>query len=110
MPGRVSVILKTRPREAEAYVLERLGLVVKKAAFDIEGQAKQRAPYVTGNLYNSIQASQEDPLTWRVDVGAEYGIYVELGTRFAAAQPYLLPATEMVRPAFLEAVRRTVSG
>ncbi len=103
MAGRISVILRTAG--AEAFLEERLGQVVKKAALDIEAGAKQRAPVRTGNLKNSIQASEENPLLWRVDVGANYSVYVECGTRYMAAQPYLLPATEQIRPSFLAAVK-----
>src|SRR2546427_9333220 len=99
MPGRVSVILKTRPREAEAYVLERLGLVVKKAAEDIEAGAKQRAPVRTGNLKNSIQASEEDPLTWRGGVRGGGGLYVRVGGKVSAAPAAPLPAPHRGRAA-----------
>ena len=35
-----------------------------------------------------------------VAVGANYGIYVELGTTRRAAKPYFYPAVEAVRPSF----------
>ena len=48
------------------------------------------------------------PTHWQVRAGAEYGIYVEMGTRHMAAQPYLTPAAEFVRAGFLRAMRTVV--
>lgn len=63
---------------------------------DIEAGAKVRAPVDTGHLMGSIDSTFPDELTGVVTVGAEYGIYVEMGTRHAPAQPFLLPAAEEV--------------
>ena len=83
--------------------------VLKSAAFQIEAEAKDRAPVDTGNLKNSIKARRVNAKEYRVDVGAEYGVFVELGhltkpfrksygvQRFVAAQPFLTPAVEKVR-------------
>jgi len=81
---------------------------VAKAALDIEAHAKALAPVDTGLLRNSIQAIQVSQLHWRVVVSAEYGVYVEFGTRHMAAQPFLLPAVNAVRPSFLAAMRTVV--
>lgn len=80
--------------------------IVTKAAMDIEAQAKTRAPVDTGNLKNSIQAVRIGIAHWKVVVGAHYGMYVEWGTRFMAAQPFLQPAVNIVRPQFLAALRK----
>lgn len=79
---------------------------VAKAARDIEGHAKSRAPVDTGFLRNSILASMVSTDHWRVAVGAHYGIYVEYGTRHTRAQPYFIPAIEAVLPAFRAAMAR----
>lgn len=80
--------------------------VIAKAALDIEAGAKSRAPVDTGFLKNSIQAAKVGDLHWRVTVGADYGIYVEHGTSRMAAQPYMRPAIDAVRPAFIAAMRQ----
>jgi hypothetical protein len=107
--------------------------MVRKAAFDVEAQAKARAPVDTGFMRNSLyvvtkasstysQASSDTPppgasllpeipkptddMTAFVAVGANYGLYVEMGTSRMAAQPYLIPAADMVRPLFIEALAR----
>lgn len=84
---------------------DKAGRIVRKAALDIEAQAKVRAPVDTGALRASIQAVGVGPLHWQVRVGVEYGIYVEMGTRYMAAQPYLGPGAEAVRADFLRAMR-----
>lgn len=55
-----------------------------------------------------VEAPQDD-LTAIVAVGAEYGIYVEMGTSRQAAQPYLGPAAEGQRQAFEQAMRKVLS-
>jgi HK97 gp10 family phage protein len=95
--GRIAAGL--RPRAAQA---------VAKAAHDIEGHAKAAAPIDTGFLASTIRARALGAYEWEVAVGAHYGIYVELGTRFMAAQPYFAPAIERVRPSFEAAVRELV--
>lgn len=91
---------------AGAAAAAKAAAVVAKAAFDIESGAKSRAPVDTGLLKNSIEAVEEDKLEWVVEVHAEYGAYVEFGTRYTAAQPFLTPAVEEVRPVFLAAMAR----
>lgn len=80
-----------------------------KAALDMEGQMKTRAPVDTGFLKNSVQATKVGPAHWRVTVGADYGVYLEYGTRFMAAQPFFFPAIAEVSPSFLAAMRRITS-
>jgi HK97 gp10 family phage protein len=94
--------------------------VVRKVAFDVQSDAQSLAPRDTGFLANSIyvktskdssysQVGQPtskdasllpemetppDDQTAYVAVGANYGIYLEYGTRFQPPQPYLTPAVE----------------
>lgn len=81
---------------------------VRKAALDIQAHAAAAAPVDTGTLRNSIRASSDGELSWKVVVGADYGIYVEWGTRHMAARPFLQPAVNKVAPSFLEAIRSIV--
>ena len=83
--------------------------VVAKAALDLEAQAKSRAPVDTGFLKGSIQARKVRDGQWEVTVGADYGLYVEYGTVHTRAQPFLGPAVDVVRPAFIQAMRTVVS-
>lgn len=89
---------------------ERAALVVAKAAMDIEAHAKIKAPVKTGALRASIQAVQVSQLHWRVSVGADYGIYLEYGTRYMAARPYFQPALDAVTPMFKAAMMKVVAA
>lgn len=51
-------------------------------------------------LLPEVEAPSDDTTAY-VAVGADYGLYVEMGTSKMAAQPYLIPAAEFVRPVFL---------
>ncbi|MEM2118866.1 MAG: HK97 gp10 family phage protein [Candidatus Bathyarchaeia archaeon] len=64
--------------------------------------AKQMAPVRTGHLRSSIYAKIND---WVVEISAEatYALFVELGTRYMQAQPYLYPAIQEYLPQ-LEAI------
>lgn len=102
---------------------EVLSQVVRKTAFDMASHASNAAPVDTGFLANSIYVATWDTSTYAdktgisldllpevaipadeytafVAVGANYGIYVEMGTRFMPAQPYFYPAVDAVEPAF----------
>lgn len=84
-------------------------LIVRKTAMDIEARAKMLAPVDTGVLRSSIQAAAVGPRHWRVTVGADYGVYVEMGTRYQRPQPFLDPAVQQVWPSFQAAMRRVVT-
>ena len=94
----------TLPREVQ----QRAAMIVQKAGLDVEGRAKSRAPVRTGYLKNSIQARMESEMSSLIAVGADYGIYVEMGTRHMAARPYFTPAFEEVKSQFLEAMRDVI--
>lgn len=104
-PVRLRVVFNRFP-EIRRGMDAQVGRVVAKAAKDVEGHAKSRAPVDTGFLRNSIQADRKTEHHWEVTVGAHYGIYLEYGTRHMTARPYFEPAIERVRPGFLAAMRR----
>jgi len=62
-------------------------------AADVKALAKQLAPVRTGHLRSSIYAKIQE---WVAEIGAEatYAIFVEFGTRYMQAQPYLYPAIQ----------------
>jgi HK97 gp10 family phage protein len=54
-----------------------------------------------------------DDYTAYVAVGATYGVYVNYGTRYMAAQPFWEPAIDMVRPSFnaaMDAIRQKMES
>lgn len=64
------------------------------AAHLVEGYAKVKAPFRYGHLRNSIHVSRVTAREATVTAGADYALYVEMGTRKMAARPYLRPAVE----------------
>lgn len=96
-------------QELQNGIPQRAQQLIDKSAFDIERGAKERAPVLTGFLKNSI-AVETGKLKDIVRVGAEYGIYQELGTRKMRAHPFLVPALEQVKPKFLAAWKQLFSG
>lgn len=79
--------------------------IIRKAAFDVEARSKELVPVDTGALQNSIQSEMTGDLSAVVAVGMEYAPYVEYGTSRSAAQPYLTPAADAVRPGLEAAIQ-----
>jgi hypothetical protein len=99
---------------------------VTKTAHEVRAGAVQRSPDRSGFLESTIYLVTHDASTYgqgvqqppedasllpEVDkpendqtayiaVGADYGLYVELGTVHDAAHPYLIPAADAARSAF----------
>jgi HK97 gp10 family phage protein len=66
-------------------------------AADVKALAKQLVPVRTGYLRSTIYAKVEE---WVAEIGAEasYAMFVEFGTRYMAARPYLYPAIQEYLP------------
>ena len=84
--------------------------VVRKTARDIVRDAKIIAPVDTGNLKGSIGHSdlrnvgQPGDLSVEIGPTANYGIFLELGTSRAPAQPFMGPAADRNQGPFEEAM------
>lgn len=100
----VTVVVHSYVPAVTAIVHHRIEAALAKAAMDIEAHAKQLAPVDTGALKNAINANGGG-LAWRVDSPAAYSTFQEFGTRKMPAHPYMVPAVEIVRPSFLQAMR-----
>lgn len=85
--------------------------IVRKAALDVEGQAKTVVPIDTGALHNSIDVKMEGDLTAIIGPHTDYAVYVEFGAPKInhRAQPYMTPAAEAVRPAYVQALTQLES-
>lgn len=75
--------------------------VVQKNGSGMQGKAMRNAPVDTGTLKRSIGIDITDGgMTAEVEPTAHYAPYVELGTRFMNAQPYLKPAFDVQKEKF----------
>jgi HK97 gp10 family phage protein len=66
-------------------------------AADVKAEATRTVPVRTGYLRSTIYARVKD---WVVNIGADatYAYFVELGTKYMRAQPYLYPAIQKYLP------------
>lgn len=84
---------------------------VSKAAFEIEAQAKAKAPVRTGTLRRSIHTVLSNGgMSAAVGPSVLYGKFVEFGTRRMGARPFMRPAAESVLPKFTAAIRAALAG
>jgi HK97 gp10 family phage protein len=76
-------------------------------AADVKALAKQLVPVRTGHLRQSIYAEVRE---WVVRIGAEatYALFVELGTRYMQAIPYLYPAIQAHLPELESIIRDAI--
>lgn len=65
---------------------------IKLSSLRVEKSSKKLAPWDTGWMSNNIYASVVGLMKAEVISPVEYSIFVELGTRFMFAQPFLYPA------------------
>lgn len=74
-----------------------VGSRLRRTGVRVQNTAKQLCPVDTGRLRSSIQMTDPrqvsaDVLSIRVGSAVNYARYVELGTRYMRARPYLRPA------------------
>lgn len=81
--------------------------VVRKNGSDMQKKAQKNAPIDTGTLQRSIALEMRDSgKTAEVEPTVDYGAYVELGTRFMTAQPYLKPAFNEQKEKFKQDMKK----
>lgn len=82
----------------------------RMAAYFLKNRAQEYAPVDTGFLRDSIEVVRQSPQQYYVFVGADYGVYVEMGTQragFKDAQPYMQPASVEAAEYFVTLMRAT---
>jgi HK97 gp10 family phage protein len=107
------VVESDRTGQVSAALRDGVRRIIQEATFAVEAHAKNNVPVDTGNLKNSVSASFEaGGDRGVVATGVEYAAWVEYGTRFSPAQPYMLPAYNEIAPrvrADLDELGRSVS-
>lgn len=101
----VTVIVHSRVPAYTAVSLAKVAAAVSKATFDVETQAKARAPVDTGFLRSAITGRMVGTTEGEVVANADYSIFQEFGTYRMAAHPFMVPAVEQVVPAFQQMIR-----
>lgn len=84
-------------------IKSRLPSALLAGAEAVAESARGMCPVDTGTLQASISASSSGDSA-QVSAGADYGIYVELGTYKMAAQPFLVPALAAAEGEVLAAI------
>lgn len=81
---------------------------VRIGTMTLEGLVAAGAPVDTGFLKGSVQGRAESSTRGVVTVGAEYGAYVNYGTRYVRSQPFFDEALRAFPPIFGAIVAREV--
>lgn len=105
LKGLPSVLNKVRllVPQTRAAVRE----AVATTALLVESDAKQLAPVATGRLRSSIHAViAPNGLSATVSTNVVYALHIEFGTRYQKAQPFLRPAFEKNKGAFLANLKK----
>lgn len=92
-------------------VLEGSKKAVKKYGSLLQTYTKYAAPVDTGTLMRSIKLDIADEgLSAVVYPTAHYAMYVEYGTRYMNAQPFLKPSLQSVEPKFIQAMDKVMEA
>lgn len=73
-------------------------------------EAKAAAPVASGTLRDSITVVKDGNRSGYVFVAAAYAIYVEYGTGRTKPQPFLRPAYQLERYAFLNRLKAAINS
>jgi HK97 gp10 family phage protein len=98
-----------RIREGLAAAPHELRVVANRVCDDMMSEVTERAkeivPVRTGRLRNSIYRKKTGFLSWEVGATMFYAGFVEFGTRYMRARPYLRPAVEEKMPEIREELK-----
>lgn len=80
--------------------------ILEQAADDLVQNEQALVPVRTGALQASITKEKTGELMWEVNMELlYYGLYVDQGTRFMSARPFIEPAFQLTQaklPAFIQ--------
>lgn len=98
--ARAQMAIMNPPKSGRIY---RRGNVAHQASRPDEAPATD-----TGNLVNSAYTKKLGDSDYETGFTAEYAAALEFGTAKIEPRPYLRPAVEAVKKAFLDAIKRIV--
>ena len=93
-----------------AQVEQAVDREIKLSSLRIEKKSKQQSPFDTGWLSNNIYANVVRSMVAEVVSPVEYSIFIELGTRFMMAQPFLFPALKADWPLLQKRLNKLMRG
>lgn len=98
---------------AKKIQLDDMKRLVKQNGSELQEKTMQNADfkkgYQTGTTKRSISLEfKDDGLTAEVEPGTEYSPYLEFGTRFMDAQPFVKPAWEVQKEQFQKDMQKLV--
>lgn len=94
---------------AHAKVVEQAGKVTKNNGEKLMKKAKELAPTETWFLHDNI-ISKHFPLYSLVHSQASYSGYVNFGTRFMYAQPFMTDAVKWIMPLYQKDMTDVMKG
>ena len=106
---KVVGIEKLQKKLKKNVQMEDVKRVVRHNGAEMQEKAQRNAPVDTGTLKRSIGLEITDSgMTAEVRPTADYAPYVEYGTRFMEAQPYLKPAFDEQKEKFKKDMKKLV--
>ena len=91
----------------EKAKLEAVKKIVKLNGSEMQQRAMKYVPVDTGTLKRSLRLDiSQDGLTAKVTANTNYAGYVEWGTRYMHAQPYMRPAEHEQKVVFADDLAR----
>ena len=106
---KVVGIEKLQKKLKKNVQMEDVKRVVRHNGAEMQEKAQRNAPVDTGTLKRSIGLDITDSgMAAEVEPTAEDAPYVELGTRFMEAQPYLKPAFDDQKEKFKKDMKKLV--
>ena len=92
---------------AETTIDKKIKEEVKRASSEVTRISQQKAPVDTGYLRRSIVMEiLNNGFVGYIRAYAHYAPYVEFGTRFMDAQPYMSAAMMKVRPEYIKNMKK----
>jgi len=114
MRVRGAIELAKRLRQS-AQSVPKIKNAVKKHGSELEKLTKRNAKftkgYATGETKRSVTLTIKSAgFEAQVKPGTEHAYFLELGTRFMGAQPFVTPALMKERPKFIKAIEEASKG
>lgn len=107
MPGADQLVRNMSDRVGK----RRVNQVIKRNVAQLNKRASRGAPVDTGHMRRSIKPELfPEVLSGEVTAHADYAAYVNYGTRFMDARPFMTNAKNEQIPIFLNDMRNLVKG